>query len=318
MRRLAFEEPDHFLKGGRELLADDGDPGVQRYLAAALSRHPGILDHIVNPAEATRLQAVALFRRLLEADLSLDIKLARKLPNRTGSNHEEAYTGLRAARALDVLDETSHGRRLVPILGHLIYSSDPRTCAQATLLIGRRIQNPLWSARQLQTSDDRVRASAVEALWGVNSEHAIRLLQNCVDDPCSRVAGNSLVGLHMAGEAGILARLAELSIHARPNFRSTAAWAMGRVGDAAFTPLLNLLIKDRDPVVRSTALRSLIEIRKATTRPIEDIAKQAVEISLSPEITSEEFAVVVEVSGSAEFPKFDLKLDGSSFASGRG
>jgi hypothetical protein len=273
----------------------------------------------VNPAETTKQQAITLFRRLLAADPSLDIKLARKLPNRNGTNQAEAYTGVRAARALDILDETSHGRRLVPVLGHLIHSSDPRTCAQATLLVGRRIQNPLWSARRLQHSDDRIRASAVEALWGVNSEHAIRLLQNCVDDPCSRVAGNSLVGLHIAGEAGILGRLAELSIHPRPNFRSTAAWAMGRVGNPAFTPLLNLLIKDRDPAVRSTALRSLIEIRKSDTRSVEDIAAQAAEIAASPEFTEEELAV--ELSGETtpplELPAFELKLDGSSYASGR-
>ena len=77
------------------------------------------------------------------------VKLARRLPDRHGLNHCEAFNALSSYRVLDVLDETSTGRRLVPVLGHLIDSADPRMAAKATLFIGKRIQSAEWAARQL-------------------------------------------------------------------------------------------------------------------------------------------------------------------------
>jgi HEAT repeat protein len=124
----------------------------------------------------------------------------------------------------------------------------------------------------------------------VTSASAIRLLESLVDDDSHRVAGNSLVGLHVVGVPGVLARLTEMAIHRNPKCRCTAAWAIGRVGDAIFVPLLNLLVTDRDPGVRSASLRALIQIRKSDDRTFEEIKEQALEISLTPELTNDELA----------------------------
>jgi HEAT repeat protein len=160
-----------------------------------------------------------------------------------------------------------------------------------------------------------VRANAVECLWGLKSEEAIDLLESCLDDASNRVAGNALVGLRAAGQLGTLERIADMAIHGMARFRSTAAWAMGRVGDPLFGPLLNLLVKDSDPLVRSAALRALIEVRKSDERPIEQIREQAMEIALSPELTEEE---IMAIEPRAEYiPAIELKLDGSSFSARR-
>jgi len=191
-------------------------------------------------------------------------------------NHSEAFDSAHSARALDILNETSVGRRLLPILSHLVDSSDPRTSEKATLFIGRRIQSVSWAARQLRRDDPRVRANAVEAIWGLKSAAATGLLEDCVADHCNRVAGNALVGLHMAGKPGVAEHITGIVSAPKPLFRSTAAWTMGKIGDANFVSQLVSLLRDDHPEVRSAALRSLIQLRRAPVKqPEETIGKKS-------------------------------------------
>jgi len=100
---------------------------------------------------------------------------------------------VRSTRALDILDQTSCGRRLLPVVGHLVDHRNNRISAKATLFVGRRVQNPSWTAKQLTQPDARVRANAVEALWGVDSPAAAGILEDCSGDRNHRVVGNSLL-----------------------------------------------------------------------------------------------------------------------------
>jgi HEAT repeat protein len=96
-------------------------------------------------------------------------------------------------------------------------------------------------------------------------------------------------------------RILALSESFDPQVRSTAAWAMGRIGDPAFISRLTVLLRDENPRVRSTAVRSLIEIGRAEKRRIaasvpEPVAAEPVPAQLPAEA-------------------FELMLDGSSFRS---
>jgi hypothetical protein len=162
-------------------------------------RHGELTDYLVNPAHSTREIALRLFNRLLSVDPSLDVKLAQLLPDRGYVNHTVALEGVCARRALDILDQTSRGRRLLPILGHLPHSSDPRVAAQARCLSVKRVQSPAWAAKQMLYSDERVRANAMESIWGLDTQPAVQLLEKCVDDKNTRVVGNALLGLHITG-----------------------------------------------------------------------------------------------------------------------
>src|SRR5205823_1782944 len=144
----------------------------------------------------------------------------------------------------DLLDETSQGRRLLPILGHLADSPDPQVSAKATLFIGRRVQSSVWAEQQLERDDERVRANAIESIWGLKTDAARAILDRCVDDASNRVAGNALVGLYVIGEPGIPHKVRQMASDPQPRFRATAAWAMGRMGDPAFSPQLTGLLKD--------------------------------------------------------------------------
>jgi hypothetical protein len=149
------------------------------------------------------------------------------------------------------------------VVAHLLNNSDPRVSSKGVLFVGRRVNDPAWTAKQLSREDQRLRANALEASWGANSEAAIRLFEECAGDAGHRVAGNALIGLYMAGCPDIPERALAMSRSEDTARRSTAAWAMGKMGDAAFIERLTALMRDECPKVRSTAIRSLVKIGRA-------------------------------------------------------
>lgn len=52
---------------------------------------------------------------------------------------------------------------------------------------------------RLGESDPRVRANAIESLWGVDSPEARTLLSFATNDANNRVVGNALLGLYHLG-----------------------------------------------------------------------------------------------------------------------
>lgn len=314
MRRLMSDYPDEFVVSAMRYLDTADESDAHRFLATMLLRQPATFDQIADPALRSKPQAARLLKRFLTVDPSFDVRFARCLPDRTGANHLTAFDSVRSERALDVLDETSRGRRLLPILGHLPNSSNSRLSSRAVLFIGRRVMSPAWVEKQLQQlADPRARANAVEGIWGLNSQAAKELLAWCTEDGCNRVVGNALIGLSIAGEPGVPEEINRLSLHAEDPFRSTAAWAMGKLGDAAFLDALEKLARDASASVRSTALRAMVGIRQVVA---EAEAAKPVEIPLetTPE-AMEEPAQVIETE--PVNPIIEVRLDGHYFANTR-
>ncbi len=317
IRRMASQLPDQFLAAAVKYLETRDESAAHRLLASMMLRHPGADEEIADPARGALERSVALFMRLWKVDPSFDVKLARRLPDRHGLNHCEAFDAPRSYRVLDVLDETSTGRRLVPVLGHLIDSADPRIAAKATLFIGKRIQSAEWAARQLTRNDPSVRANAVESIWGLKSPTAQTLLEVCAGDSSSHVAGNALVGLHKLGKPGIVEQINSMVNGATHNVRSTAAWTMGRIGDSAFVDPLTELLRDDHPEVRGAALRSLLQIRKAEAAAPEVVVVEEPPVpeAVTEAITAAEPEAVPEAEQETPAEEtvqidMDIRLDG--------
>jgi hypothetical protein len=306
MRRLATESPEFFLTAAMKYLNTNEQSNAHRLMTVLVLRRDDLLDQLASPAFGTRETAIKLFQRFSAVDPAFDVKMARRLPGRSYWSQSDAFDVAQSTRALDILDETSRGRRLVPILGHLPENPDSRISAKATLFVGRRVQNPAWTAKQLTKPDERVRANAVEALWGVNSQPAVKLLEDCVADRNNRVVGNALVGLHIAGNDGVPTEVLMLSRDGKPEKRCTAAWAMGRIGLPNLTPRLTELIRDEHPQVRGMALRSMLQMRR-------------LEVKLPEPKTAEQMvATLAAVSGTLVKPEnapgYGISLDGTSYA----
>lgn len=319
IRRMANEVPDLFVAAAMKYLDSADQSSAHHFLASLMMRQESVYEEIANPARGPLARSLNLFRRLCKLDPCFDVKLARKLPDRTGQNHAEAFDRARTCRVLDILHETSVGRRLLPILGHLVESMDSVVAAKATLFVGKRMQNPDWAARQMtRDNPEDVRANAVESLWGVQSASAQSLLENCVTDESVRVAGNALVGLHKLGKPGILEQITEMVSAETPESRTTAAWTMGKIGDSAFADPLAGLLKDEHPEVRSVALQSLLQLRKTEAAAREEAAKRTPPLPEVPVRKPSDAAVSHVVEDYAE-PKseepvidMDIRLDGSS------
>jgi hypothetical protein len=89
-----------------------------------------------------------------------------------------------------------------------------------------------------QDPDPRVRANAVESLWGRTDEDAVRRFRAALGDSHPRPVANACVGLYLSGRAEAVRELSNLASHPEPRFRAAAAWAMGRTGHSRFLPLL--------------------------------------------------------------------------------
>ena len=216
IRRLAEEFPGHFLSAALHHLVSQKQSDALRYLTTVAMRQEPMFAYLTSPEASSRDHAISLFRRFLEIDPSFDVKLAERLPNRRESNLDAAFIGVHATRALDILDQTSRGRRLLPIVGHLPTYRDPHVSAKATLFVGRRVQNAGWTKKLLAQPDQRVRANAVESL-GLNSPAATNLLEECANDDNNRLVGNSLLGLHLVGRVEAERRVLDVSTAVKPN-----------------------------------------------------------------------------------------------------
>ena len=264
VKRLATESPEWFCAAAAGLLSGEDDSPGHRYCAVLLSRQPGFLPLLTDSFLLTRRQALNLCRRMLRIDPGFLARLIRCLPGRDGATEERHLPAGACERALDLLDSLCPGAMLASVIYHLASHPDPRISSKATLLIGKRIQDGHWAGQQWQSQEDaRVRANTIESIWGIDSPECRSLLWSVAEeDQNCRVAGNAWFGLHLLHEPCVDAKLAAMARSEKPEFRRTAAWAMGKIGGPSCVAALTGLVKDDNPRVRGIALRSLVGLSK--------------------------------------------------------
>ena len=134
IRRLATGYPGEFSLAALQYLEANGESQAIRFLTVVMLRCAPTLYNLADPRLHTRERATKLLRPFMAIDPSFNmklpennVKLPEKLPDRTGVSHATAFNSALTGRTLDLLDETSHGRRLLPIVGHFAQNSDPRS-----------------------------------------------------------------------------------------------------------------------------------------------------------------------------------------------
>lgn len=151
----------------------------------------------------------------------------------------------------------------MPSLMRMMRHPNPYLRSKAVKMIGRGTHSAKWVMGTLCEPDPRVRANAIESLWGVNSPNARELLTFAASDANNRVVGNALLGLYYLGEPAVLADLVKLSVHESELFRASAAWVMGETGDPRFSDALRRMISDPDTLVRKRAFTALAQLKVA-------------------------------------------------------
>ncbi len=301
-RRLEKDAPAFLRSACRILKAGAKGPGAL-YLMETLWGNPVLASSLLDPGLLPLDAAIRLARRWAEFDPMLDIKLLHLgFPADGGAVRDVDI--LRAKRVLALVNEMPAQRHILFPLLSLLRSPDPQVRSQAATLYGRTSHNAEWVRSRLGEADPRVRANAVESLWGEDSEAAQAVLKEAARDRNHRVAANALIGLDQAGDREAVEDLKKMAVLEDPMARAAAAFAMGRTAHAEFVPILEAMLKDNTPHARSQALRALIRIRKLQ-RKAAGMAAEA------PAQEPEEQSAAAEVVGTANA----LELPGPAAAS---
>ena len=165
-------------------------------------------------------------------------------------------------RALAILEGLSEHAVLFSWLRGLSTYPDEQVRSKAVKAFCRLKSSTVVVQTQLASSDARVRANAVEALWRSRTPEAEKILRTAALDPHHRVVMNVLVGLHFHGDETAWAKLLEYSQHPSEAFRLAVVWALGYVSEPNGLPVLkHMAQQDSSQNVRDKAARTLESLK---------------------------------------------------------
>ena len=231
---------------------------------------PLTLQSLCDPGAFSAAEAIAIAKKQSRLDPVFAARLARAV---LGSSHPADPQ--KALRLLEILPAISNPVRVV-LISPLLHHPDTKVQSRASLLVGKVNQDWRWVQQRLRDPDARVRANAVEALWGMSTNEARSVFRQSLEDPNNRVVGNALLGLHILGDSIAFEKITAMASHADEEFRNTAVWVMQKSGDPAFIPVLSTLTRECEPALRSKAVRALTGLKFGQAR---QAAGKAVEVA---------------------------------------
>jgi len=253
-----------FLEWAVPLVASPEDSQGTLFLLSFLLQNEPLASRLGDPDLCTSEEAILIARKACRIDHTFDRQLAQLL----AANPQ--WTAAQIMRFLTVLESVCSPTILLPLLNRMSLHPDEKVRSKSALLIGRGKRNTDWALDQLTGPDARVRANAVEALWGMDGAGPVEVFFTATHDSDPRVAVNGAIGLYAARLTQSVDLLLALAGHPDHGMRRSACWGMGRTLDPRFLSVLTPLIRDPDPAVRSWALRAygLIRSRLKALRQI--------------------------------------------------
>ncbi|HEY6340142.1 MAG TPA: HEAT repeat domain-containing protein [Bryobacteraceae bacterium] len=264
MRGLQSRDPAGFvLAAARWLTSPDFEKTeATEYLTGLITTGNSLADPLLDENLVPFPVALAMAREISAMEPLFEARLMRKMLENAGGDPAAVPTGI-ALRVLKMIDAISDCSHITVYLMQLERHLSPEVRSKAALLLRRGNVNLRRVRNLLVSEDDRLRANAVESLWGLNTPQSRGILRDAASDPHRRVAINALIGLCKAGESDARYRLIELSAKGDPVSRRAAVWAMGQTGDPEFVPTLEALMRDTDERISGMAARSLARLRLA-------------------------------------------------------
>lgn len=273
MREMLEQDCSQFLRAAQPLLRSIPDSRGLRALVTLLWSKGLFLNVLCNPSTLRLDEAVQLARAALSFNPVLEKVLMRCL---LGANEPGALDDVFQERLLEIMAALSDGDRLLPPA--MLQHPNVRIRSKAALLIGRSQNNSRWLKKRMSEADPRVRANAIEAVWGTTDVECKGILWDAASDEHHRVAANALVALYGLGETGSIALMIDMSGRASPLSRSAGAWAMGHTRDRRFLPVLAGMFSEADGTLRKTVFSAISKIKQGAASLL-DAGRLCVSIS---------------------------------------
>ena len=252
---LLSDDTSELTKKGISVLATATDLPDDDPLGAALVADRSYYLDLLNPELLTPSESICAGERLVRVDTRFVAGLIR-----AADESPDVGFVMRALELIERLDQSGAAAQWIRRqTGH----SDVNIRSKAVKILAKLHANLSVIEKQLDSADARVRANALEGMWGGNSARHRQLLDRAARDPDHRVATNGLYGLYLAHAPGITERMARVAQSPSPQERAAVAWAMGRTGDSKFADELNRLAADPEACVRDSAVRALAGLREA-------------------------------------------------------
>jgi hypothetical protein len=254
LSELQSSSPATFQHVILSLLLEARDTPRFRFLIAYLSSR-GLLPQCVQALRRKDRGLAALVVELAERMLPDGTLLA---PASKGAGPE-----LDASYLLGLLEAFSTGLNLLTLHTGAMDGLDERLRARLAAILGKAARTHDVFLALVTDGDPRVRANAVESLWGSTSAMAREVFEKAARDAHHRVAANALVGQYLQGRPESVAGFVSMIRRQDQASRAAAAWAMGRVGDERFVPLLHATrrLPGQDPPVVRNCLAAIKRIQ---------------------------------------------------------
>lgn len=245
-----------FLAGAAAYLKGADDSAFAKLLLGTLREDGKSLQDILlkeKPLEAD--EALRVLGLAAKADPSYPVALLGVL-RAEGERHSGQYTPGELIRLLDLLQRVVDMNALLPVLAPLCEHPNKQLRSKAVLLAAGHGRKAHMKVDGLGDMDHRVRANAVEALWGEKDAEAISIFLGALNDSHHRVVGNALYGLHRAGNPIALHRIPAMLRQSDANRQMAAAWVMGKTADPRFLGCIETMLPVSTGRTRSNLLHA--------------------------------------------------------------
>ena len=264
IRDILDNDRELFYVSSIEIVKATPDSRGAQFLVALLAANGMLLQALCDPA-LSRDDALSLGRSARRVEPMVDATLARELADSAVGGGATAIAD--PARVMDILSEIGDPSRIMGSLMRMMRHPNAYLRSKAVKMIGRGTRSVKWVMGRLSEADPRIRANAVESLWGLETPEARALLNFATNDADNRVVGNALLGLYYLGESSVLADVIRLAGNDVASFRASAAWVMGESADPRFSEALRRMISEPDATVRKRAFASLARLKAANSQP---------------------------------------------------
>ena len=253
---LLARSPSRALDALYRVMEEDSAGAGAPFVASLVAADETRLLHLVNSPTLHLQAAIRIVRRLIAVEPGLEATLLRMVVR---TNDSESIV-----RVLSILEEASDCVRISQQLQSLIRQPDLRVRSKAARIVVRISRERDRLVQLLADPDHRVRANAAEGFFALAPKPAeIQALWQLASDEHHRPATTALAVLALCGHPLAVTKLIELLDSANERFQLAAAWAMGRVADPTFLPVLQSVIREQSGSLKRMALRSCTLIRRS-------------------------------------------------------